>query len=94
MPCQSTVSWTKFELCAKPTPTGSTMTSTRSAPTSKSKVEPARGIALTVAIGESLPDMPSLLTPEVCIPLPLERTYESAWEAVPAFWRDFLAALA
>ncbi len=31
--------------------------------------------------------MPLFLTPEVYIPLPLERTYESAWEAVPAYWR-------
>jgi len=45
-----------------------------------------------VAVGEALPDMPLFLTPHVYIPLPLERTYESAWEAVPAFWRDILAA--
>jgi hypothetical protein len=43
-----------------------------------------------VAIGESLPDMPLFLTSEVYIPLPLERTYESAWAAVPAYWREVL----
>jgi hypothetical protein len=45
-----------------------------------------------VAVGASLPDMPLFLTPEVYIPLPLERTYESAWEAVPDFWRDVLTS--
>jgi len=45
-----------------------------------------------VAVGGSLPDMPLFLSPEVYIPLPLERTYESAWEAVPAYWRSVLAA--
>lgn len=44
----------------------------------------------TVAVGETLPDMPLFLTPEFYIPLPLERTYESAWAAVPAYWREVL----
>ena len=34
--------------------------------------------------------MPLFLTPNVYIPVPLEKTYESAWEAVPAIWRDVL----
>jgi len=45
-----------------------------------------------VAVGATLLDMPLFLTPEVYIPLPLERTYDSAWEAVPAYWREVLAA--
>jgi len=32
------------------------------------------------------------LTPEVYVPLPLDATYRSAWEAVPAFWQDVLSA--
>jgi len=36
--------------------------------------------------------MPLFLTAEVYVPLPLEATYQSAWEAVPAYWRDMLTA--
>jgi hypothetical protein len=43
------------------------------------------------AVGASLPDMPLFLTPDVYVPVPLEATYQSAWKAVPAFWRDVLA---
>jgi len=62
-----------------------TLASYRGGPIPESFVEP-------VAVGAPLPDMPLFLTPEVYIPLPLERTYESAWEAGPAYWRDILAA--
>jgi hypothetical protein len=41
-------------------------------------------------VGASLPEMPVLLTPDVYVPLPLEATYRSAWEAVPDFWREVL----
>ena len=41
-------------------------------------------------VGGSLTEMPLFLTPEVNIPLPLDATYQSAWEAVPTFWRDVL----
>jgi hypothetical protein len=44
------------------------------------------------AVGEVLPEMPLFLTPDVYVPLPLEVTYESAWEAVPSYWRDVLTA--
>jgi hypothetical protein len=43
-----------------------------------------------IAVGAVLPDMPLFLTPDVYIPVPLEATYQSAWEAVPSFWRDVL----
>ncbi|MCI0460616.1 MAG: DUF4058 family protein [Gemmataceae bacterium] len=43
-----------------------------------------------MAVGAALPEMPLFLTPDVYIPVPLEATYQSAWEAVPAFWRDVL----
>jgi hypothetical protein len=42
------------------------------------------------AVGAVLPEMPLFLTPDVYVPLPLEVTYESAWEAVPSYWRDVL----
>jgi hypothetical protein len=42
------------------------------------------------AVGASLPEMPVFLTPDVYVPLPLEATYRSAWDAVPSFWRDVL----
>jgi hypothetical protein len=44
------------------------------------------------AVGATLPEMPLFLTPDVYVPLPLETTYQSAWEAVPSFWRDVLTA--
>jgi hypothetical protein len=44
------------------------------------------------AVGDSLAEMPLFLTPEVYIPLPLEATYQSPWEAVPAFYREVLTA--
>jgi hypothetical protein len=44
------------------------------------------------AVGAVLPEMPLFLTPDVYVPLPLEATYQSAWEAVPAYWREVLTA--
>jgi hypothetical protein len=35
--------------------------------------------------------MPLFLTPEVYVPVPLEPTYQSAWDAVPTYWRGVLA---
>lgn len=43
-----------------------------------------------VAVGAVLPEMPVFLTVDTYVPLPLETTYQSAWEAVPSFWRDVL----
>ncbi len=43
-----------------------------------------------VAVGAALPEMPLFLTAEIYVPLPLESTYQSAWEAVPARWRSAL----
>jgi hypothetical protein len=43
-------------------------------------------------VGAVLPEMPLFLTPEVYVPLPLEATYRSAWEAVPTFWRDVITS--
>ena len=43
-------------------------------------------------VGACLPEMPLFLTPDVYVPLPLEATYQSAWEAVPSFWRDMITS--
>src|SRR5438128_9803329 len=43
-----------------------------------------------VGVGDALPDMPLFLTPEVYVLVPLETTYQLAWEGMPAFWRDVL----
>ena len=43
-----------------------------------------------ITVGDTLPDMPLFLTPEVYVSVPLEPTYQSAWESLPAFWRDVL----
>jgi hypothetical protein len=45
-----------------------------------------------IAVGAALPEMPLFLTPAVYVPVPLESTCASAWEAVPAFWRNVLTA--
>jgi hypothetical protein len=43
-----------------------------------------------VAVGDALPDMPLFLEPEIYIPLPLEVTYQAAFDAVPRRWREEL----
>lgn len=44
-----------------------------------------------VAVGDELPEMPLFLAADIYIHAPLEATYESAWEAVPSYWRDVVA---
>jgi hypothetical protein len=44
------------------------------------------------AVGAPLPEMPLFLTPDDYVPVPLDATYQSAWEAVPSYWRDVLTA--
>jgi Protein of unknown function (DUF4058) len=46
-----------------------------------------------VALGTSLPDMPLFLTVKFHVMVPLEKTYQSAWEALPEYWRDVLSAM-
>ena len=45
-----------------------------------------------VGVGGVLPDMPLFLTPEVYVSVPLEATYQSAWEGMAAYWRNVLSA--
>ena len=50
----------------------------------------AQAFVNPVAIGDMLPDLSVFLTPEAYISVPLEATYQAAFEAVPEFWRDAL----
>jgi len=43
-----------------------------------------------VAVGGTLPDMPLFLDADRYIPVPLEASYQSAWEGVPEYWREQL----
>jgi hypothetical protein len=43
-----------------------------------------------VAVGEPLPDMPLFLCPGEYILVPLEATYQTAWQSVPQRWRRVL----
>ena len=47
---------------------------------------------LDTIVNAPLPPMPLFLTPEDYVSIPLEQIYQSAWEAVPAFWRDVLTS--
>jgi hypothetical protein len=42
------------------------------------------------AVGAAVPEMPLFLSPDVYVLVPLEATYQSAWDAVPAYWREVL----
>lgn len=43
-----------------------------------------------VGVGDPLPDMPLFLASDWYVPVPLEISYRSAWDAVPSVWRDAL----
>lgn len=44
----------------------------------------------TVAVGDSLPDMPLFLTPDHYVNVPLEETYMAAWRGVPRRWKEVI----
>lgn len=44
-----------------------------------------------LAFGDALPDMPVFLETNGCVMVPLEETYQSAWQAVPQRWRQVVA---
>ncbi len=52
----------------------------------------AEALIELVGVGEALPEMPLFLTPEIYVQVPLEATYQAAWEGMPAYWRDVLTA--
>lgn len=45
----------------------------------------------TLAVGDPLPDMPLFLAPEFYVLVPLEATYQAAWQYVPARWQRVIA---
>jgi len=48
------------------------------------------GFVELLSLGQQLPDMPLFLTPEHYVPVPLESTYEEAWQGVPAPWKKMI----
>lgn len=46
------------------------------------------------AVGGALSDMPLFLTPDTYVSVPLEATYQLAWEGMPAYWRSVLTTAA
>lgn len=61
-----------------------TLTAVRSGETYEAFVE-------TIGVGDALTDMPLFLNDSQYIPLPLEPTYESAWQGVPLPWKQKLS---
>jgi hypothetical protein len=61
-----------------------TFVSYQCGPTTRAYVEP-------LAVGECLPNMPLFLAPESHVKVPLELTYEAAWETVPKRWQSVVA---
>jgi hypothetical protein len=51
----------------------------------------AQAFVETLAAADPLPKMPLFLTPEVYIWVPLELTYDLAWQGMPAYWRGVLS---
>ncbi len=43
-----------------------------------------------LSVGMVLPEMPLFLNPERYVSLPLESTYQAAYQGVPSFWRGVL----
>ena len=43
-----------------------------------------------LSIGAALPEMPLFLRPDRYVNVPLEPTYQDAYQGMPAFWRDVL----
>jgi len=50
----------------------------------------AEALVTPVAVGDVLPTLALFLTAEEYVPVPLEITYQAAFEAVPDFWRGVL----
>ena len=48
---------------------------------------------MLTAVGRNLIDMPLFLTADSYVPVPLETTYQAAWEAIPGFWREVVQGL-
>ncbi|WP_020472494.1 DUF4058 family protein [Zavarzinella formosa] len=46
----------------------------------------------TIAVGDPLPEMPLYLEPHGYVSIPLEATYQSAWDTVPLRWQRVIAS--
>jgi len=44
----------------------------------------------SIAVGDSLPEMPIFLKPDFYVPAPLEATYQSSWSRFPAAMKRLL----
>jgi hypothetical protein len=62
-----------------------TCASYRAGPLAEAFVEP-------VGVGDLLPDLPVFLVGDEYVPVPLETTYQAAFDAVPDFWREALTS--
>jgi hypothetical protein len=51
-----------------------------------------RAYVESIAVGDSLPEMPLFLQPNGCVYVPLEESYRMAWEAVPLRWKRVLVS--
>jgi hypothetical protein len=51
-----------------------------------------RAFVEPVAVGDELPEMPLFLEPNGYVQVPLASTYQTAWEGVPAYWRQQLTS--
>lgn len=49
-----------------------------------------RAYVESVAVGDRLPDMPLCLEPNGCVMVPLEATYQTAFDALPRRWQTVL----
>jgi Protein of unknown function (DUF4058) len=49
-----------------------------------------RAFVEPVAVGDALPEMPLFIKPGGHVPVQLESTYQSAWEAVPRRWQSVI----
>jgi hypothetical protein len=49
-----------------------------------------RAFVEPVAVGDALPEMPLFIEAGGHVPVALESTYQSAWEAVPRRWRSVI----
>ncbi len=49
-----------------------------------------RAFVETVAVGDTLPEMPIFLKAGAHVPVDLESTYKTAWDAVPRRWRSVI----
>ena len=52
--------------------------------------ERVRAFVVHLQVGEGLSDMPLFLEPDRAVSVPLEATYQAAFEAVPEVWREVL----